>query len=139
MRFIIFSLVAVLLLSTFSACRRAYEDGPTVSFHSREERVVNSWKAQAVFRNDYDDTPLYSHFEMTFEKGGASVEGGNYSWTMQYATDTTSPAPMTTSLWFLTSKDRQVKLNTSDPNKVLYMDIVRLYEKEMWGKIPNRQ
>ena len=134
MRFLIFSLIAVLFLTTFSACRRAYEDGPAISFKSREERVVNTWTAQQVLRNDYDDTPLYSHFDMTFEKGGATVDGANYSWTIQYATDTTSPAPMTTSLWFLTSKDRQIKLNTPDPTKVLYMDIDKLYEKEMWVK-----
>ena len=134
MRFIIFSLIAALFLTTFSACRRSYEDGPTISFHSREERVLNTWKAKQVLRNDYDDTHLYSHFEMTFEKGGATVGGGNYSWTIQYATDTTTPPPTTTSLWFLTSKDRQIKLNTSDPNKVLYMDIVRLYQTEMWVK-----
>lgn len=134
MRFIIFSLITALLLTTFSACRRAYEDGPTVSFLSREERIVNTWTAKEVLRNDYDDTPLYRHFEMVFEKGGASKDGANYSWTIQYAPDTTTPPPTVTSLWFLTSKDRQIKLNTSDPNKVLYMDIVKLYENEMWVK-----
>lgn len=134
MRFIILSLITVLFLGTFSACRRAYEDGPSISFHSREERVVNTWKAQSVLRNDYDDTELYGHFEMTFEKGGASEAGGKYSWTIQMAPDTTTPAPMTTNTWQLTSKDRQIKLYTDDPTKVLYMDIVRLYEKEMWVK-----
>lgn len=135
MRFIIFSLIAVLFLTTFSACRRAYEDGPTISFHSREGRIVNTWTAKEVLRNDYDDTPLYSHFDMVFEPGGASEDGANYSWTIQYATDTTTPPPTVTSLWFLTSKDRQIRLNNPvDSTRILYMDIDRLYENEMWVK-----
>ena len=117
----------VLAFSNFS-CRK-YEDGPNFSLRSKEERVVNNWQAQSVFRNDLDETGQYTAFSMVFERNG------RLTWVVD--PDATDPVTVGAS-WELTSLNLQIKLtfDEKDPvsgeTRLLYMDIRRLTETEMW-------
>lgn len=138
---VIISLFLISSASILVSCKRPYEDGPTISFRSRESRVINSWKMTKFYRNDYEYTNDYKRCEFTFEKGGNTDKGAKFNWTVQKKaspTNTDSIAHDTTGTWFLVSKERQASLvfNGDDAaaigQKTLYINIDRLLEKVMW-------
>ncbi|MEM7654502.1 MAG: hypothetical protein AAF399_00105 [Bacteroidota bacterium] len=122
--------VAMFLLGLIfiSGCRR-YEDGPTFSLTSREERVINQWTVESVFRNDIEETSDFLTYIMVFSSNGrlswqTTLNGGDF---VEIGAE-----------WELTSLDRQIKLTFDDPDpisgetRLLYMDIRRLTNDEMW-------
>lgn len=126
---LVFSLV---MAAGFTSCKRAYEDGPSISFVSREARVINTWQATKVLRNDYDGNNIYDKYEMNFEKGGTTPEGGNFKWTVRYKGDTTDL--VSEGKWKFATKERQIRLEMNGTTNLLYMDITRLLNQEMWIK-----
>lgn len=130
-------LITAFVLSSLNSCRRVYEDGPTISFLSRESRVINEWKMAKFYRNDFDYTKDFTICDFTFEKGGNAKTGGNFKWSVRMKGD--SVTMDTVGIWHLVSKDRQLQLTLKDPidaaaigQAELYMDVDRLYSKEMW-------
>lgn len=111
----------------FTSCRK-YADGPTISFRSKEERIANNWAATFVFRNNIDETARYESFNFTFIKSGA------FTWTVKPA-GATEPVILT-GTWELASVKEQIKLTYFDAAsaevRLLYMDILKLYEDEIW-------
>jgi hypothetical protein len=124
------SAIAALLLGLImvSGCSR-YEDGPTFSLTSREARVTNQWTISALFRNDIDETNQYLTYNMLFN------EKGTLNWQIELDGGTFTEIG---AKWELTSLDRQIKLTFDEPDPVsgeirlLYMDIRRLTNDEMW-------
>ena len=121
-------LVIVVLALLFSGCRK-YEDGPTFSLRSKKARVVNNWDAHTVARNNIDETEFYDEYNLNFNDNGEII------WTVKKATDTV--ATVLTAQWELASVKEQIKLTFSDiptpgETTLLYMDILKLEEKEMW-------
>ena len=122
-------LALVLILMMFSTACRKYPDGPSISLISKKERVSNTWNAQQVFRNDIDRTTTYAVYRMEFTKSG------RLTWTVQ---EVGGPEATITAFWELASSDRQIKItfDLPDPNtgetRLLYLDILRLKETEMW-------
>ena len=121
----------VILLSMavlFSSCRK-YEDGPTISFISKTERVSNNWKVVSLFRNDIDETNDWAKYNMNFTKEG------KITWTTQLEGGT---EVVQTGTWELASVKEQIKItfDEKDPvsglTRLLYMDILRLTEDELW-------
>lgn len=47
--------LAIALVFSLDSCKK-YEDGPLLSFRSKQERVVNSWKLEKYLNNDIDKT-----------------------------------------------------------------------------------
>ena len=118
----------LLLMLLGTACSK-YPDGPSFSLTSKTERVSNNWNAVSVFRNDIDRTSLYDVYRMDFNKNG------RLTWTVQ---ESAGPEATINANWELASNNRQVKLtfDQPDPNtgetRLLYLDILRLKETEMW-------
>ena len=114
----------------FQSCQ-TYEDGPTISLKSKTARVENKWKPAIVSRNDLNETDQYLKYTLDFG------EDGSFSWMRQRLLDST-----TTEIkgqWSLSSANRQIKLRYEVPfdsvsftERLLYMDIQRLKEDELW-------
>lgn len=54
-------IITILVLCTTavgSSCKK-YEDGPYVSFKSREERITNNWTVEKAYRDGQDVTDAY--------------------------------------------------------------------------------
>ncbi|GAB4421285.1 MAG: hypothetical protein OHK0039_35920 [Bacteroidia bacterium] len=111
------------LVLCFAGCRK-YEDGPTMSLRSKQERVVNNWKAVAVYRNDLDETQQYEAYNMIFNKSGRLI------WQIQPVGQALLE---TTADWELANVKEAIKLTYDNPaDRLLYLDIMRLTEEEMW-------
>lgn len=123
-------LVLALLMSAplmFTGCRK-YPDGPTISFISKEERVSNTWSATSIFRNNIDETVQYETYDLTFTRSGT------FSWTVRPAGATIDVTLSGT--WELASVKEQIRLEYFDEvaaeTRLLFMDILKLKEDEMW-------
>lgn len=127
----VISLIGILgfvaLMGTTS-CRK-YEDGPTLSFLSREARVVNDWVAEDITRNDIREFTKFESYSMNF------TEGGRATWTYKRVGE---PEVSVAADWELATVDEEIKLtfDTPDPvsgqKRLLYMEIRRLTDDEMW-------
>lgn len=121
----LWSMVLVLMM-TGGACQR-YEDGPLVSLRSREQRVINNWKAFLISRNDLDETYKYDQLFINFKSNK------DFEWIVKLSGQ---PETTLTGKWELASLDQQVKLSYTDPvtfeARLLYFDIIRLTEAESW-------
>lgn len=121
-------IVVLGLTMALSSCRK-YEDGPTFSLTSKTERVVNSWTAQSLFRNDIEETSQFLAFTMDFARNG------RFTWTSTRE----GIDPITVgATWELTDLNNQIKLTFDDldpisgETRLLYMDIRRLTQTELW-------
>lgn len=113
----------------FTACQ-TYEDGPALSLRSKKERVSNKWRPAIVSRNDLDETDEYGQYTLDFDEAGA------FHWLRQKVDGDTTDIQGT---WSLSSANRQIKLSylvakdtINFKERLLYMDIQRLKEDEMW-------
>lgn len=131
-RYTFLVLLVLGFMSVATSCKRAYEDGPSISFVSREARVINNWQSTKILRNDFDANNTYDKFNLNFEKGGTTADGGNYKWTVRYKGDTTDF--VTEGKWKFATKERQIRLEANGTTQLLYMDITRLLNQEMWVK-----
>lgn len=129
-RILLSSGILLITLGMLLGSCRKYEDGPSFSFISKKERVTNTWTASEIFRNDIDETKDFDIYSMQFTKNG------RLTWTIQPAGFS---APVSESAdWELASVKEQIKLtfDTPDPvsgeTRLLYMDILRLTEDQLW-------
>jgi hypothetical protein len=111
-----------------SACVK-YEDGPWMSLRSKTARVANTWDADFVFRNQLDETIDYELYQLDFTKEG------RLTWRIQPRGGTLAEIG---AAWELASVNEQIKItfDAKDPltgeTRLLYADIRRLKENEMW-------
>ncbi|MEL6192489.1 MAG: hypothetical protein AAFR66_10580 [Bacteroidota bacterium] len=111
------------------ACKK-YEDGPVFSLRSKKERVANNWKAGLLSRNNLDELEEFSTFELDFSKGGS------FEWRVQPASDST--VQTLSGNWEFAKVKESIKLTYAvdslgtDSIRLLFMDIRRLKEDEMW-------
>ncbi len=126
---IFFASIVFVFFLGLSACQ-TYEDGPLFSLKSKEKRVTNNWQAYLVSRNDLDEINEYSTFILDFK------EGGDFYWLSQKVdADSTELSGS----WELSSANLQIKLSYMVPTdsvnfkeQLLYMDILRLKDDDMW-------
>lgn len=59
-----------LVITGIQSCKK-YPEGPVISFHSRAERVANTWKVDNYKLNGTDYTSLMTDYSETFSKSGA--------------------------------------------------------------------
>lgn len=129
---------ALSLVLTLSSCRK-YEDGPSVSFRSKQARVTNVWKVVSISRNDLDETDRYAFMTWNFKEPNAR-DIGQLEWIFRIAGDT-SDVSFPASTWELATLKEQIKLTYSDvidpigpvvETRLLYLDIRRLKDDELW-------
>ena len=125
------TVVALMLVlgSLLPACKK-YDEGPVLSFTSREERVINTWQAQIISRNDIDETVEYEYMYLTFQSSGV-VE-----WTYKRLDEPSEFKFGSNPKWELATLDEQIKVTYVDDvifsDRLLYFDILRLKEDELW-------
>lgn len=126
MRFTAVISLFLLGLLLLSGCKR-YEDGPVISFSSRDGRVENNWRANIFSRNDLDELGQYEYMHMDFTETQLTWQAKPVGMDTIYTYQAN---------WELASLDRQIKTTFVSPvdstNRLLYFDIFRLKKDELW-------
>ncbi|MEM6263442.1 MAG: hypothetical protein AAGI38_13095 [Bacteroidota bacterium] len=123
------SILAILMvLSGLTIGCRKYEDGPTISFRSRSERVMNNWQAVLISRNDIEETQRYDYMHLFFR------DNNTFEWKFKERDSVNEEIFL--SSWELATNDLQIKLTyldeTTGQERLLYFDVLRLKEDELW-------
>lgn len=107
------------------SCKK-YEEGPTISFKARKERVANTWKITKALRNNEDVTNKYDNYELYLSKDGdAKLTYKSTFLTVDYAVDTDGT-------WEFQNKDEKISMNFKNDDADNTYDILKLKEDEMW-------
>ncbi|UPT65293.1 MAG: hypothetical protein M0D57_12040 [Sphingobacteriales bacterium JAD_PAG50586_3] len=124
---LIIGLASFCALLTVSSCKK-YEEGPYLSFKSREDRISNTWKVEKFYKNGEELTVSInqdlSSLNWTFSTNGEVSRS-----------ITINNQPITVSgQWLLQSDDEEVRIVINTP---LYIEdtvwiIVKLMEDEFW-------
>lgn len=122
--------IAILFIALIlDSCK--YEEGPSISFRSRKERVANTWAMDKYTVNSYDSTLgfnlLYPQARWTFNKNGGFM----------YTFNIADSAIIANGEWEFTSNDDAINLSyatLADTIKKQTVTILRLKEKEFWFK-----
>jgi hypothetical protein len=126
MRFPVYLIIVLFTVSLLVGCKR-YEDGPVLSFKSRTERVKNNWQANVFSRNDLNELDQYDYINVTITDNQFLIEAKPKDDTLILSFD---------AAWELASLDRQIKTSftssVTGEDALLYFDIFRLKEDEMW-------
>lgn len=122
---VLFSFLAAFSVIGISSCQ-PYEDGPSISFRSKEERVVNSWKVKYAFEDEKDISLRYKDIEYHLDYEGLLE--------IHTAVDSDSVA-IQKGFWDMYDKGESIRFDYTDP--AVFPDrnhyqILRLTEKEMW-------
>ncbi|MEM6344352.1 MAG: hypothetical protein AAF927_10755 [Bacteroidota bacterium] len=124
---ILFSVLVVTMLIA-TGCRK-YPDGPTISFIPKVDRISQNWIVDQIYRNDIEETDQYDVYGMNITKGG------RLTWTVDFRD--IDPVIITGD-WELASVKEQIKItfDEKDPvsgeTRLLYMDILRLTQDQLW-------
>jgi len=110
-------LLVGLLIPMIQSCKK-YPDGPLISFHSRTERVANTWKVDNYQKNGTDYTSLMSGYTETYTKDG------NYSYSFGSVSGTGT--------WAFQNHDKNIQLNGLTNQGTYSLVILKLEEKEFW-------
>ena len=110
-------LCVALLIPAIQSCKK-YPDGPLIDFHSRTERVANTWKIDNYQENGNDYTSLMAGYTETYSKDG----NYSYSW----------GAIAGTGIWNFQNDDSQIKLTGITNQGTYNLVILKLEEKEFW-------
>jgi len=104
-------------ISSIFSCKK-YPEGPAVSFHSRTERVANTWKVDNYKVNGTDYTSLVADYVETFSKDG----NYSYSWGPVSGTGT----------WKFQNKETEIRLTGNSNQSDYTLVILKLEEKQFW-------
>ena len=110
-------LIAAITIPSIQSCKK-YPDGPMLSFHSRTERVANTWKVDNYKINGNDFTSLMSGYTETYTKDG------NYSFSWGNLDGTGK--------WAFQNKDAEVRITGIDHQASETLYILKLEEKQFW-------
>jgi len=109
-------LTGVVITGTQSCSK--YPDGPLISFHSRAERVANTWRIDNYKVNGNDQTSLLSGYTETY------TSDGNYSYTWGNFTGT--------GIWAFQNKDKEIRLTGISNQNDHTLIIQKLEDKQFW-------
>jgi hypothetical protein len=124
---VIVSLSLLCTLLAGSGCKK-YEDGPYLSFKSREERISNTWKVGKVLKNEEEITPLVNtdlpNLKWTFSTNGEATR----------SVDVNGTTVTVAGQWALQSDDEEIRIVIDSQ---LYSEdtvwvIIKLMEDEFW-------
>lgn len=126
------------LVFSMHGCKK-YEDGPLLSFRSKEKRVVNSWKIEKYLNNDIDKTSelTVTNWNEIYNEDGtckrtfndASGDYVDQSGTWAFNSDKTE-----LNISGLGSVELSQSIGTVSSSSI---KILRLKEKEFWYSFEN--
>jgi hypothetical protein len=111
------ALIAVIAMPAIQGCKK-YADGPMLSFHSKAERVANTWKVDNYKINGSDYTSLVVGYVETFSKDG----NYSYSWGSTHGTG----------VWAFQNKNAEIRITGIDHQSSETLFILKLEEKQFW-------
>jgi len=114
---VVLILFSGLVFTTFESCSK-YPDGPLISFHSRTERVAQTWKVDNYKMNGNDYTSAMSAYRETYTQNGAY----SYSWGSLAGTGA----------WSFSNNDDNIQLIGISNQKNYTLVILKLEQKEFW-------
>ncbi len=110
-------LLAVTILPCLQGCQK-YPDGPFISFHTRTERVAQTWRVDNFSKNGNDNTSAYSNYSETYTKQGSY----SYSWGIFNGSGT----------WGFTNKDSDIELSGISNQANHTLIILKLEQNAFW-------
>lgn len=116
----------LVILSIFSAGCDDYEDGPRMSFRTKRERAINTWKAEFAYRDDVDATAWYKDWTLDMREDGRIV-----------ITDLDENDSLVTQngFWDFVNDEEEIRFLYSvpavNPDRKT-VTILRLMEKQLW-------
>lgn len=119
---VFFIISLAFLVSNINSCSK-YQDGPFLSFKSKEKRLVNTWKHVAFINLNINETvttnlPATTY---TFSKGGDCSLSTGYTGT-----------------WAFTDEiNLTLTLKKNNVDSVMVFEILKLASKELWLKNNN--
>lgn len=124
---IILILFAVVL--TVTSCSK-YDDGPTVSLFSREDRVTNSWVYSKTYRNGLDITlGEQTNSQQYSESTIGFADDGRFSFVDVYRDSLTIRGD---GFWEFIEDDEKLQLTYDDSGLVRILKINRLERSFLW-------
>lgn len=106
-----------ILMPTLESCQK-YEEGPSISFRTKKERLSNRWEVDNYKINGSDFTSLATSYDETFSKSGAY----SYTWSLFSGEGT----------WAFQNNDMEIKLTGNDDQSSRTLYILKLEEKSFW-------
>lgn len=114
---IVLTLFVICMMPLVQSCKK-YPDGPLIDFHSRKERVANTWKVGNYIMNGTEYTSLMAGYVETYtEDGSYSYSFGNHSGT---------------GIWTFQNSDAEIALTGIHNQDNRTLVILKLEEKEFW-------
>ncbi len=118
-------LVAVLMGMFLVGCDD-YEDGPKMSFRTKRERVINTWKTEFAYRDAVDATAWYKDFQLDIREDGRILLSDK---------DDRDSTVTQNGFWDFVNDETQIRFLYSvpavDPDRKT-VTILRLMDKELW-------
>ncbi len=125
-------LFTVIIFLSLTSCNK-YEDGPVLSFVSRNERIANTWKMDKALDNGVDVTSSYDRYIVTLTKSGSA------SLTAHFTLLSLEYDYVTNGTWNFTSNDDKLELNYENDFADAVYIILKLKEKELWLRQENKE
>lgn len=120
------TIISSLILS-FTSCKK-YEEGPTLSFRSKKERVANTWIISKAIEDGEDVTDDFEAYTVSFTEDGATtlvaqytIFGGTYTFN-------------TKGTWVFENDNEFLYINYDNDDADNTYKILKLKEKELWVK-----
>lgn len=116
----------IVLLSLLTVGCDDYENGPKMSFRTKRERAINTWKAEIAMRDDVDATAWYKDWTLDIREDGHIV--------MTDLDDNDSVVTQN-GFWDFVNDESEIRflytIPAVDPDRKT-VTILRLMEKQLW-------
>lgn len=126
----LFAFLAVLFVSgVFTSCRK-YEEGPNISFRTKEARVTNNWKVESALVNGVEEaqTPYWEKQKHYFYR--------NKTYSVTIIDPKTLEARNINGTWTLYDNDRKLSITTKNYtgniDSTTDYNIVKLFNRQFW-------
>lgn len=135
MKYSLFALGLLMLGFGLNSCRK-YEEGPNISFRSKEARVTNNWKIESALVNGVErgNDPYWEKQKHYFYR--------NKSYNQTIIDPTTLEATNINGKWALYENGKKIAITqknaTGNIDSTNDYNIIKLFEKQFWiRKIDN--
>jgi hypothetical protein len=132
------AILAILVFTMLPACKK-YEEGPAISFRSKKERVVNTWKLDSYLYDGVDKTgelTVTNYTEIYNEDGSCkrTFNDSSNDFVDQPGTWSFSDDKAKLSINGIGSVELNQNIGTVSASSIT---IIKLKEKEMWYRFEN--